>query len=63
MSPSRLTDCGSCTRVVSLGSWPPEAYSFMGALCHPRRLQEETGPQVAERLKAAGVEVVLLTPT
>ena len=46
-----------------IGQLAPEAYSFMGALRHPRRLQEETGPQVAERLKAAGVEVVLLTPT
>jgi D-proline reductase (dithiol) PrdB len=46
-----------------IGQLASEAYSFMGAIRNPRRLQEETGPQVAERLKAAGVEAVLLTPT
>ena len=46
-----------------IGRLAAEAYSFMGALRNPRRLQEDTGPQVAERLKAAGVEAVLLTPT
>lgn len=46
-----------------LGRLAPEYYSFMGAIRNPRRLQEDTAPQVAARLKAAGVDVVLITPT
>ena len=38
-------------------------YSFMGALRNPRRLLEETGPEVARRLQEEEVDVVLITPT
>lgn len=39
-------------------------YSFMGHIVgrHLKRLIEETGPEVARKLKSAGVDVVLLTP-
>jgi D-proline reductase (dithiol) PrdB len=63
MSPSPLDRLRELQARGVIGQLAPEAYSFMGAIRNPRRLQEETGPQVAERLKAAGVEVVLLTPT
>ncbi|MBM3223789.1 MAG: hypothetical protein FJZ47_08325 [Candidatus Tectomicrobia bacterium] len=46
-----------------IGQLASDAYSFMGAIRNPRRLQEETGPEVARQLKAAGVDAVLLTPT
>jgi D-proline reductase (dithiol) PrdB len=47
----------------SIGRLAQHYYSFMGAIRNPRRLLEETGPEVAQRLKAEGVDVVLLTPT
>jgi D-proline reductase (dithiol) PrdB len=46
-----------------IGSLSPRHYSFMGALRNPRRIVEETGPEVARLLKHDGVDVVLLTPT
>ena len=46
-----------------VGSLAPNAYSFMGALRDMRRIMEETGPEVAQRLKNEGAEVVFLTPT
>jgi D-proline reductase (dithiol) PrdB len=46
-----------------IGSVAPNFYSFMGALRNPRGLVEETGPEVARRLKHEGVDVVFLTPT
>jgi D-proline reductase (dithiol) PrdB len=47
--------------VGSLGS---RYYSFMGAQRPPYdRLLEDTGPEVARRLRADGVEVVFLTGT
>lgn len=46
-----------------LGSLAKSYYSFMGALRDPRRLIDETGPEVARRLKEEGVDVVLITPT
>jgi D-proline reductase (dithiol) PrdB len=47
----------------TIGSLSPQYYSFMGAIRNPRRLLEETGPEVARRLHDDGVDVVLLTPT
>lgn len=47
----------------AVGSLAPNGYSFMGALRDVRRIQEETGPEVAQRLKNEGAEVVFLTPT
>ena len=46
-----------------VGSLAPNAYSFMGALRDMRRIMEETGTEVAQRLKDEGAEVVFLTPT
>lgn len=46
-----------------IGSLARNYYSFMGALRDPRRLIEETGPEVARRLKDERVDVVLITPT
>lgn len=37
-------------------------YSFMGALGDLRRVVEDTGPQVAQCLKAQGVDLVFLVP-
>jgi D-proline reductase (dithiol) PrdB len=46
-----------------VGSLAPNYYSFMGAIRDPRRLIQETGPEVAERLKQEGVDLVFITPT
>ena len=46
-----------------IGSLSADFYSFMGALRDPSKVIEETGPEVAGRLKADGVDVVFLTPT
>lgn len=46
-----------------LGGLGPASYSFMGAQRDWSRIEQETAPEVAERLKAEGVDAVLLTPT
>lgn len=46
-----------------IGSLSSDFYSFMGALRDPSGVIDETGPEVARLMKAAGVEVALLTPT
>ena len=46
-----------------IGSVARNGYSFMGAARTPRTMEQETGPEVARRLLADGVDVVLLTPT
>ena len=46
-----------------IGSLSADFYSFMGALRDASTVIDETGPEVARRLKADGVDVVLLTPT
>jgi D-proline reductase (dithiol) PrdB len=46
-----------------IGSVAPNHYSFMGALRDCTVVAEQTGPEVARRLKAEGVDLVLLTPT
>ena len=46
-----------------IGSLSDNYYSFMGALRDVSDIVENTGPEVARRLKDDGVEVVLLTPT
>jgi D-proline reductase (dithiol) PrdB len=38
-------------------------YSFMGALRDTARLEAETGPEVARRLRDDGTDVALITPT
>lgn len=46
-----------------LGGLAPHHYSFMGALRDVTRLERETGPEVARRLREDGADVALLTPT
>ena len=46
-----------------LGSLSPNAYSFMGALREVAKLEGESAPEVARRLREDGAEVALLTPT
>ena len=46
-----------------IGELAPDFYSFMGAQPDTSRIRQQTGPEVAELLLAAGVDVVLLTPT
>jgi D-proline reductase (dithiol) PrdB len=46
-----------------VGSLAQNYYSFMGALRNPTPLIEKTGPEVAQRLKDEGVDLVFITPT
>ena len=46
-----------------LGGLGPSCYSFMGALRDVARLESQTGPEVAERLREEGVDAALITPT
>ena len=46
-----------------LGGLAPSHYSFMGALRDVARLEDESGPDVARRLRDEGADAVLLTPT
>jgi len=46
-----------------IGSLSYNYYSFMGALRDVTGIIEESGPEVARKLKDEGVDVVLLTPT
>ena len=46
-----------------IGSLCENNYSFMGALRDASTVANRTGPEVAQRLLAEGVDVVLLTPT
>jgi len=45
-----------------IGSVSENYYSFMGALRDMRRVVEDTGPQVAQRLNDEGVDVAFLVP-
>jgi D-proline reductase (dithiol) PrdB len=47
----------------ALGSLGPSFYSFMGAQREVARIEAETGPEVARRLAAEGVDLALVTPT
>jgi D-proline reductase (dithiol) PrdB len=46
-----------------VGGLAPASYSFMGALRDTARLQAETGPEVARRLRDEGADAALVTPT
>ena len=46
-----------------IGSLADNYYSFMGALRNAAGVVEQTGPEVARKLRDDGVDVVLLTPT
>ena len=45
-----------------IGALAPHHYSFMGSIVGPRKLIREHAPEVARRLAADNVDVVLLTP-
>lgn len=46
-----------------VGEVAPNCYSVMGALRDVARLDSETGPELGRRLRAEGVDAVLITPT
>ena len=46
----------------TIGSLADDYYSFMGAQRDPRKIIEESGPEVARILRSQGVEVALLVP-
>lgn len=46
-----------------IGGLAKDYYSFMGAQRDATPIIENTAPEVAERMKAEGVDVVFLTPT
>jgi D-proline reductase (dithiol) PrdB len=45
-----------------IGALAPRNYSFMGSIAGPRKLIQESAPEVARCLHDDGVDVVLLTP-
>ena len=47
----------------TVGALSERFYSFLGANRDPKRIIEETGPEVAGKLLDGGVDAVLLTPT
>lgn len=47
----------------SIGALGPNGYSFMGAQRELARMEGETGPDVARRLREDGTDVAVLTPT
>jgi D-proline reductase (dithiol) PrdB len=47
----------------AVGGLAPYSYSFMGAQREVARIENETGPEVAGRLREEGVDVALVTPT
>jgi D-proline reductase (dithiol) PrdB len=46
-----------------VGALAPNCYSFMGALRDTGRIERETGPEVARRLRDERADVALITPT
>ena len=46
----------------AIGAVAPRHYAFRGAIARPARLIRDTAPEVARRLKADAVDVVLLVP-
>ncbi len=47
---------------AEIGAVAAHHYSFMGSIISPSKLIKETAPEVARRLAAESVDVVLLTP-
>ena len=45
-----------------IGSLAKDYYSFMGAQQEPVKILEETGPDVAGRMKTEGVDAVFMVP-
>ncbi len=46
-----------------IGAVTEDFYSFMGAQRSPRRIEEETGPEVGRLLLEEGADAAFLTPT
>lgn len=46
-----------------VGGLAPNGYSFMGAQRELTRIEGETGPEVARRLREDGTDVAFMTPT
>src|SRR5687767_927665 len=46
-----------------IGGLAPNCYSFLGAQRDFRRIEAETAPEAAGRLRDEGVDVALITPT
>ena len=46
-----------------IGSKTADYYSFMGAQTNPKRILDETGPEVARLLLKEGADAAILTPT
>jgi D-proline reductase (dithiol) PrdB len=46
-----------------LGGLGPSFYSFLGAQREVARIETQSGPEVARRLTAEGVDLALITPT
>jgi D-proline reductase (dithiol) PrdB len=46
-----------------IGGLAPNSYSIIGALRDVRRVEAETGPEIARRLAEDGAHVALITPT
>ena len=46
-----------------IGGLAPNCYSFLGAQRDFRRIEAETAPEAARRLRDEGVDVALITPT
>lgn len=58
-----LTVLGDLAADGFIGDLAPRAYSFMGYIPDPEPLLAVTGPQVATRLRADQVDLVLLVPS
>jgi D-proline reductase (dithiol) PrdB len=56
----RLRDLAARGAIGGLG---PNNYSVMGALRDTARIEAETGPDLARRLREDGTDAVLITPT
>jgi D-proline reductase (dithiol) PrdB len=56
---ARLKELASAGTIGGVAS---EHFGMMGFLPNPARIREETAPQIAARLKAAGVHLAVLSP-
>ena len=54
-----LRDLAQLSRI---GELSPHAYTFMGGIYSSRKVEEQLGPAIADRLVRDGVDVVILVP-